>query len=461
MRAVRRIGTIIALAAVGVVLSSVSAMAQPPSAVDTQSGSCAADPNTADCSWVNTTPGTAGRPYLKYLAVTNGGTKTVVVDNTASSVQTPTPVAGTDLYAVVATQNACAAGQAPAQGVCYNPPNRVAVYLKHLVGSSWTDDFTTSTSSNPAITTSSVIDLIIGFHSAYSTLRWSWVNGVPSYWRNTVAAGADGEIQVRFSPRTMPVMSSGGCSQIPVSTCDIAQATSEQLRPQLLLSMDTTLDAGLTGALFGTDSAFIGSLDMSPAPPGGAATLTYGIAAPHLNADGSPRVGSLYALLSSPMLTLLGTSVAAFDSTILNVTRTGDPGTSSSAWAGWTAAANGTDGQFLTISNISFSAPKFLVQKSSASNSKGKTPTLKVGSKVTLKQLLALGDYKVKAGSKVSAKVSTPKICKVVGNGIKGLAVGTCRGSMTITPKTGKPSKKAFTFKVTKTGKRLPVMLHH
>lgn len=459
MRTIRRIGTIFVLTALGLVLSSAAAMAQATSAVDTQSGACT-DPNIPDCSWANTTPGIAGRPYIKYLAVTNSGTTTVVIDNTASSVQTPTPVAGTDLYAVVAPQNACAAGQAPAQGVCYNPPNRVAVYLKHLSGSSWTDDFTTSTSSNPAITTASTIDLIIGFHSAYSTLRWSWVNGVPSYWRNTVVAGADGDVQVRFSPRTMPVMSNGGCSQIPVSTCDIAQATSEKLQPQLLLSMDTTLDAGLTGALFGTDSAFIGSLEMSPAPTGGTATLTYGIAAPHLNADGSPRVGALYALLSSPMLTLLGTSVAAFDSTILNVTRTGDPGTSTSAWAGWSAAANGTDGQFLTISNISFSAPKFVVQKSSASTSKAKNPTLKVGSKVTLVQLLALRNYKAKAGSKVSATVSTPKVCKVMGKAIKGLKVGTCRGTITITPKKGKATKKAFALKVIKTGKRLPVSLH-
>ena len=51
-------------------------------------------------------------------------------------------------------------------------------------------------------------------------------------------------------------------------------------------------------------------------------------------------------------------------------------------------------------------------------------------------------------------------MCKVVGKTIKGLAVGTCRGTMTITPKKGKPTKKAFTFKVTKAGKRLPVMLH-
>jgi hypothetical protein len=78
-----------------------------------------------------------------------------------------------------------------------------------------------------------------------------------------------------------------------------------------------------------------------------------------------------------------------------------------------------------------------------------------------LKQLLALGNYKVKAGSKVSAKVSTPKICGTAGNAIKGLKVGTCKGTITITPKKGKATKKAFTFKVTKTGKRLPLALHH
>jgi hypothetical protein len=74
--------------------------------------------------------------------------------------------------------------------------------------------------------------------------------------------------------------------------------------------------------------------------------------------------------------------------------------------------------------------------------------------------MLAVANTKTPAGAKLSAKVSTPKVCKVVGKAIKGLAVGTCKGTFTITPKKGKPTKKAFTFKVTKAGKRLPVMLH-
>ena len=74
--------------------------------------------------------------------------------------------------------------------------------------------------------------------------------------------------------------------------------------------------------------------------------------------------------------------------------------------------------------------------------------------------MLAVANTKTPAGAKLSAKVSTPKICKVVGKAIKGLAVGTCKGTLTIKPKKGKATKKAFTFKVTKAGKRLAASLH-
>jgi hypothetical protein len=262
----------------------------------------------------------------------------------------------------------------------------------------------------------------------------------------------------------MPVMTSGGCSQIPVSTCDIAQASREVLQPNLLLSMDTTLDAGLAGVLFGTSSAFIGSLETTPIQAGSAPTLTYAAAAPHLNADGTARTGNFYALLPANILTLFGTSVAAFDPAILAIARTGDAGTFSTAWAPWTAAGNGSDGQFLTISNISFSAPKFQVTRAStaqASNTQtvSKAPSVKVGKTVSLAAIAK--DYSLKtSGSKLSAKVSTPKICKVVGKAIKGLKAGTCKGTLTVTPKKGKPSKKGFSFAVVG-GKRLMLALHH
>ena len=468
MRKTCRLTVLALLLTLGVLLTagSAAAVTANTSGQTFQNGNCLDVGVTGQCGgWNQTTPGVAGRPYVQYLAVTNGGTTTVIIDNTAG-VESPLALNGSDVYAVVSPTNSCQPGQAAADGVCYAVPNRVTVSLVHETSANnWSYDFTTSSSSTPSVTSDSVIDLIVGIRSTYSTLRWSWVNGVPNYW-STVTPGAStpGEAHVKFTPKTMPEMGGGGgCSQIPVSTCDIPIASREVLQPNLLLSMDTTLDVGLAGVLFGTSSAFIGSLETTPIQAGSAPTLTYAAAAPHLNADGTLRTGNFYALLPSNILTLFGTSVAAFNPAILAVDRTGDAGTFSTAWAPWTAAAgNGTDGQFLTISNISFSAPKFRVTRASAlasTTQKGsKAPSVKVGKTVSFAAIAS--GYSLKtSGSKLSAKVSTPKICKVVGKAIKGLKAGTCKGTLMVTPKKGKPSKKKFSLAVVG-GKQLMFALH-
>jgi hypothetical protein len=500
MRAVRSLSILVTMFTIGAMAFSGVAMA---AAVSSTTGRTAQMANGLDLAtssmggWSSATSigGFAGRPYIKGLAVsTSGGPFVPLVEpNSAAGVTNWSPDGkdtGTgisDVYAFVSPTNSCNSSQSPSPGVCYDPPNRVTVYLAHWdsTNNRWTEDFTTSNSSNPALSASSVVEITIGFKAVYSSLRWSWVNGVPTYWRNTVTPGSTGDVTVRFSPRTMPVMNSGGCSQIPVSTCNITQADSERLQPQIILSMDNTLDVGLSGVLFGSAGAFIGSLESSPIVAGQAPTLTYGVAAPHLVAasdGGGDRSGTFYALVPSNILTLFGTSVDAFDQSILSVDRTGDAGTFSLGWAPWNATDNGTAGQFLTISNISFSAPKFQVTRRGGSSSNtgsssnsgqgsgssntgkgtgsGSATSIKVGQKATFAQMLAVANTKTPAGAKLSAKVSTPKICKVVGKAIKGLAVGTCKGTLTIKPKKGKATKKAFSFKVTKAGKRLPASLH-
>ena len=468
MRKICRTSVLAFLVALGALMTAGSAAADTAntSGQTFQNGNCLDVGVTSQCGgWDQTTPGVANRPYVRYLAVTNSGTTTVIIDNTAGDAS-PLALNGSDVYAVVSPTNSCQPGQAAAAGVCYAVPNRVTVSLVHeeATPGSWSYDFTTSSSSTPSVTSDSVIDLIVGIRSTYATLRWSWVNGVPNYWSTTTPVSPTaGDAHVKFTPKTMPVMTSGGCSQIPVSTCDIAQASREVLQPNLLLSMDTTLDVGLAGVLFGTSSAFIGSLETTPIQAGSAPTLTYAAAAPHLNADGTLRTGNFYALLPSNILTLFGTSVAAFDPAILAIARTGDTGTFSTAWAPWTAAGNGSDGQFLTISNISFSAPKFQVTRAStaqASNTQtvSKAPSVKVGKTVSL-AAIAKGYSLKTSGSKLSAKVSTPKICKVVGKAIKGLKAGTCKGTLMVTPKKGKPSKKKFSLAVVG-GKQLMFALH-
>ena len=439
--------------------------------------------------WDNTAPGVDGRPYIKYLRVTNGATTSTIVNDTAAIGNHFRPTLETvngnlaDIYAFVDGTNGCTTSQQPAPGVCYNPPNRVSISIKRwdAVNSQWTSDLTTAgATTNPQITTSSVIDVVIGFHSTYSSLRWSWVNGTPSYWSNTVVPGSDGTVQVKFSPRTMPDSTGmpDSCSTIPVSSCGntSTRPNAEVLTPQIILSMDTTLDAAFTGVLFASSSAFIGSLESSPITAGQAPTLTYGVAAPHLDANGNDRSGTFYALVPNSILSLFGTSAAGFNADLLPITRTGDAGSYTPSWSEWTAGTNGTAGQLLTISNISFSSPKFVVGRQSsnsgnggsgsgnsgtgngANESRGNGNRITVGKTISL-AAIAKGYSLKTSGSKLSAKVSTPKICKVVGKAIKGLKAGTCKGTLMVTPKKGKPSKKGFSFAVVGS-KRLMFALH-
>lgn len=429
--------------------------------------------------WSNTTATVANRPYIAYLGITNPGfPEIVVIDNVAAAAARPNvqQIGGgqySDVYAFVAPTNACNTSQTPAPGVCYANPNRVTVYLgAETSANSWTENMT-STNTVPNVTENSEIHLIIGFKAAYSSLRWSWVDGVPSYWKNNVVPGIGGTVEVKFTPKTMPVMNSGGCSQIPVSTCELTQADSERLQPQIILSMDDTLDVGLTGVLFGSTNAFIGSLESSPIVAGQAPTLTYGVAAPHLMsvaAGGAERRGTFYALIPSNILTLFGTSVGAFDSSILSVDRTGSAGSFTLGWSAWNATANGTDGQLLTISDISFSAPKFQVARRGGSSGSSTSSTgtkgsgngnkVKLGSTTSFKALLSALNLRAAAGSKTTGRTTTPKVCTATKTGIKAIATGTCKGTITVTPKKGKPTKKNFTLVVTKTGKRLPVTFH-
>ena len=144
---------------------------------------------------------------MQYLAVTNGGTTTVIIDNTAG-VESPLALNGSDVYAVVSPTNSCQPLQNPTPGVCYAVPNRVSVSLVHETNNpnEWSYDFTSATTT-PSVTSDSVIDLVVGIRSTYSTLRWSWVNGTPNYWSTvTPVAPTAGEAHVKFTPKTIPVM---------------------------------------------------------------------------------------------------------------------------------------------------------------------------------------------------------------------------------------------------------------
>ena len=80
------------------------------------------------------------------------------------------------------------------------------------------------------------------------------------------------------------------------------------------------------------------------------------------------------------------------------------------------------------------------------------TPTVTTKKAATAKSIAAFAKLKVLSTSKVGLKVvsSYSKYCKVSGTTLKGIKAGTCKVTVTVTPKKGKATSKTVTLKVTK-----------
>jgi hypothetical protein len=90
---------------------------------------------------------------------------------------------------------------------------------------------------------------------------------------------------------------------------------------------------------------------------------------------------------------------------------------------------------------------------SAALNTLGTTHAIiSINRPITNKSLAVSAKIKVIATSKVSLKVarSSSKFCKVSGTTLKGLKTGSCKVTVTVTPKKGKATSKTVTLKVTK-----------
>lgn len=401
--------------------------------------------NPSQGNWSDLEGGVTGRPYIAELSVTTDGVTTeLVTGGTTTTVASTTPGA---ITAVIAPINLCAEGRS---SMCYDTPNRVSIQLAYVKGSGQLGGNFSEPAIPliPSITDTSVFDLTVGLNSIGGNLRWTWMSGAPTFWKTQGLRSDSGTARVKFSLGKYPSLSPGAemCSAIPVSVCDAEQSTQDTLGMQMILSLDTTLSEAFAGALFATNNAVMGSLDVSS---GETPTLTYGIAGPHKMSDGSVRRGTFYGFLSDTILESQFKIVSTeTDMTkILSIARTtassstSDAGTDTVTWSKWTADANGTDGRLVTISDISFSAPKFKVTKVPLTLSSKKATTFKA--------IALYAGLSVPTGATVTAVVASASksICRVIGTTIKGSKKGTCRVTVTVKPKTG--SKKVRTVSLT------------
>eukprot|EP00808_Paulinella_micropora_P002253 g75443.t1 len=333
-----------------------------------------ADQATEDNHWGSLVP---DRPFLRSLKVTISD-KTHECWADAQLNNTFNNCTGNfSLSAVVVAINLCSGSMRRRMATCYTTPNRIAVNFVVPVASEGNVD----TDLSSVLSESNVIEATIDLNKLGQTLRWSWMNGQPVYWKASGVGAAGGSLHIKLKPTLQPVIDwaaypNTGCTATPPFNCNVNASTGDELSAGLVLSVDNTLTEAFAGSVFGTTGSIMGFM-MAESIPDNKYALTYALAGPHKNANGSAQLGRLQAFLPQSTLDLLGIN-ASDAATNLNITRLGSEGQNGQVVLSiQTAAQFGTAGLLVDIPNITFSAPKYKlsVRGSTSSPSPGSSPS--------------------------------------------------------------------------------------
>ena len=329
-----------------------------------QTDRSASDPgnSSGQAGWADMAGGTAGRPYVQSLTVINGAAATQVVTNGTT---TPVSVADGTVTTVIAPFNLCKPGQPPAQGSCYATPNRVGLTVAYgMNGQAGYNFAAPQVPVSPPVNASTIIDMTVALNTLGKNVRWTWANGDLLYWQTSNLGQDNATVRVKFKPAPSPYIASfqsnNGCTATPIRDCSIQSADGELLTASMVFSLDETLDSTLTGAVFATQNAIAGFLE-----PGGSAaapSLELQVSSSHNKSNGTPQLGTLKALIPAAALLNLYGILPADAPTAFRTTRTGDAGGNAApSYERWTAASEGSDGLFVTVEDITFSAPAYKV----------------------------------------------------------------------------------------------------
>lgn len=444
--------------------------------------------NSQPGNWYDLAGPLTQRPYVQRLSIWNGATESIIVsDGAAPDGVTPVPsLAAGRLGVVLAPANLCDADRTPSPQTsgCYSTPNRISATLVYgksdgQVGHNFTapNDGTASAghgitirdnSGNPLVVDeNTVIDLTVSLNSIGKSLRWTWLNGAPSYW-STADLGLDtASFHVKAKLAMKPQIDSNEtydthlCTAVPVSSCEITRSNSDWLEFAMVLSLDTTMSEAMTGALFATEGAIIGSVEVAADSTTGLPQLQYALASSHYTHAGTSesdvRHGTLHAVIpASALVQQLGvpsfadTSAlpdATTPSQIFTIARQGSCPAGCSAgttsFTEWTAGIQGTDGMLVDVEGITFSAPKYRVK--AASGALKKPSASRSGSKYSIK---------VNSGTSTSSLANVNGVCKAQGCTVKLFKASATKTSGALTyvasHTVAKRSNIAFSFSVTR-----------
>lgn len=375
----------------------------------------AASPGDGAGRWGDALGGAAGRPFVTNLSVTvtePDGTvhaQTFITDGTVETRGSEIPG---DITMTISPYNLCNKSKAPSssQNQCYSSPNRLGAsiaYVKNEHGLGY--NFSNPTDNGGAPMSTPLLDLIknpanvttfdatVNMNTWGKSLRWSWLNGIPTFWNVANLGAPDAVLHLKFNLATGPDVLCN--TAIPVMGCDPAEAASRGggvfaphaiLKTDFVLSLDNTgVDPVFSGTLFASSNADMGSLE---AVPVGSPTLglTYGVSGAS-ELDGRTNEANFYAFVSdASLLNYFGVTqdvlnLAEFASSeTLKVQRADGGVDGAQKWTRWTAADNGTSGYFFSVSGVKFNGKAVVAKGVSASAQKTTKPAKFVmGRKVT------------------------------------------------------------------------------
>ncbi len=428
-----------------------AALAAPTSMMPSQEFVDSPQPGSGTgATWSDLPGGLTARPYVKSLAVVNGSQRVSVF---SGGVDAAKGVNVGDVTAVVTPTNLCRAGQTPSPGQCYATPNRVGISFGYKTDQGLGLDFSAPTVAlNQTVTSSTVLDVVIGLNTLGTSLRWSWINGELVTWKASGLGTDAAEIHLRVRPTATPDIDWSargpvGCTATPIRDCEIDRADGSYLGSQMVLSLDDSLSPALTGAAFATQGAIAGFL-----VPGGSAaapTLDLQIASSHTAADGSPQRGTLQAFLPAGALTSLYGMVPADAAAFFTATRRGDPGTNDApSFSSRAEDADQSAGLMITVEGITFSAPTYRVKRKATALSTQKSVrdgrvTVRSAAKIRgcAERACTAVLYRVAAGR--SGKVT--KLASVRSDATGLVAIGAARSKL--------PRGAAYVLAVRKAGK--------
>jgi hypothetical protein len=368
------------------------------------------DPNVGH--WLEMDGGVQGRPYVTAFSVINPGEDPAVIvepGNTNRAIFYDRPAG--KLVIVIEPYNLCKENQNPDSDNCYATPNRMALTIGYSKGNNQVGyNFAAPTQSNGSsaqsltdnsgnsitITEDTLFDVTLTLNTIGTQLRWAQMYGHPEFWQPSNLGLDDATVRFQMRPAISDVLTTNmdqSCWQISPregdSTCPVDAPDESPLRANIMFSLEEGYGEDLTGAVFGVSRALSGEFcngiyapttdgsnpycrkEASPINPiMEFQMIGFHYQKGHSGNDNFLNEGTLEAFLPASMLMNTYGLLPEDAATAFSVSRA-----QKGNWADskgtfdppqfdlWTERTNGSDGLMLTVTGVTYSAPKFTVKR--------------------------------------------------------------------------------------------------